>query len=357
MPRPRRRPGGPSVRAEMPYGTWCVRAKGKVYCYHQPGRGSKNPGQRVRIPFTPDDPNFWLWHKERGLWAPVTDESLEGVVEQWFASPSFKALADASRTIYQRFGEQIIDRWGARPINDISRNDVLEWRRTMEDRPPTANQAIKIVAAFWKWAMDAGLATESPMKDITPYHHEAKQAKPWPDWAFPLVEEHGPWRLRAFVEIGRYTGLRTADIVRLHLRDFEKGELRITIQKKRHRREHLIPLHPALDPLLSEARKHGALYLFAKRDGHPLGAQVFRTWFWHTVQEPPLRLIYEAGLSPHGLRVLAVNTLLELGCTPAEVGAITDQTMQTVEHYARQRNQEHLARRAMRKWAESTNGE
>ncbi len=68
----------------------------------------------------------------------------------------------------------------------------------------------------------------------------------------------------------------------------------------------------------------------------------------------------EAGLSPHGLRALAVNTLLEAGCTPAEVAGITDQSLGIIERYARQRDQRKFARRAMGKWTsalEETDGE
>jgi predicted transcriptional regulator len=53
---------------------------------------------------------------------------------------------------------------------------------------------------------------------------------------------------------------------------------------------------------------------------------------------------------PHGLRKNAVNTLIEAGCTVGEVSAITGQTLAMVEHYAKQRNNLKLAKRAMGKW-------
>ncbi len=42
--------------------------------------------------------------------------------------------------------------------------------------------------------------------------------------------------------------------------------------------------------------------------------------------------------------------LLEAGCTDAEVSAITGQSRQMVEHYARQVNQKKLAAAAVLKW-------
>ena len=52
----------------------------------------------------------------------------------------------------------------------------------------------------------------------------------------------------------------------------------------------------------------------------------------------------------HGLRKSAVVTLLEAGCSDAEVAAITGQSRQMIEHYAKQVTQK-LAASAILKWA------
>jgi len=50
------------------------------------------------------------------------------------------------------------------------------------------------------------------------------------------------------------------------------------------------------------------------------------------------------------LRKSAVVALLEADCTTSQVSAITGQTLQMVEHYAKQVNQRSLAREAILKW-------
>ena len=45
-----------------------------------------------------------------------------------------------------------------------------------------------------------------------------------------------------------------------------------------------------------------------------------------------------------------VNALLEVGCSTAEVAAITRQSFQMVEHYARDRDQELLGSAAILEW-------
>ena len=43
-------------------------------------------------------------------------------------------------------------------------------------------------------------------------------------------------------------------------------------------------------------------------------------------------------------------TLLEAGCTDAEVGSITGQSREMIEHYAKQVNQRRLAAAAILRW-------
>lgn len=81
-----------------------------------------------------------------------------------------------------------------------------------------------------------------------------------------------------------------------------------------------------------------------------LQAQWTKTAFntaWRRARPDILR---ERGLVFHGLRKSAVVTLIEAGCSTAEVAAITGQSMQMVEHYARARDQRRLAIQAMQRW-------
>lgn len=51
----------------------------------------------------------------------------------------------------------------------------------------------------------------------------------------------------------------------------------------------------------------------------------------------------------HGLRKSAVNTLLEAGCSEAEVSAITGQSTEMIRHYSRMVNRKKLTRSAVSK--------
>ena len=62
------------------------------------------------------------------------------------------------------------------------------------------------------------------------------------------------------------------------------------------------------------------------------------------------KFLKDAGLVFHGLRKTAVVTLLEAGCTDAQVAAITGHSREMLVHYARRVDQERLAKEAIKTW-------
>jgi hypothetical protein len=81
--------------------------------------------------------------------------------------------------------------------------------------------------------------------------------------------------------------------------------------------------------------------ILTNSEGRPWTADGFKaSWGKHKPEAA-------TGLVFHGLRKSAVVTLLEAGCTDAEVAAITCQSREMIEHYARAVNQRKLAASAI----------
>lgn len=108
-----------------------------------------------------------------------------------------------------------------------------------------------------------------------------------------------------------------------------------------------IPLHRDLAAVLEGIpRPRRSIFLMTNRRGLPWSQDGFRTSWGKMCQ----RLAVPDELVFHGLRKSAVVTLLEADCTTAQIAAITGQSMQMVEHYAKQVNQRKLAASAILKW-------
>jgi hypothetical protein len=74
-----------------------------------------------------------------------------------------------------------------------------------------------------------------------------------------------------------------------------------------------------------------------------------RWWRCTRVGQSRLTPIRETSLVFHGLRKSVAVKLAGLGCTNAEIAALTGQTWQIVEYYAKGVDQKRLALSAMRK--------
>ena len=106
-----------------------------------------------------------------------------------------------------------------------------------------------------------------------------------------------------------------------------------------------VPVHRELKKVLAEIPKR-AVTILTSTEGRPWTTDGFKaSWRKKLPKE-----LQGKGLVFHGLRKSAVVMLLEAGCTDAEVAAITGQSREMVEHYAKEVNQRKLAASAILKW-------
>jgi len=85
----------------------------------------------------------------------------------------------------------------------------------------------------------------NPCTTISRLKSEEGGARPWPLWAFPLIETYARDDLRRAVWLARYTGQRQADVIRISKADLEDGGIKVIQQKTG--KELWIPLHRELE--------------------------------------------------------------------------------------------------------------
>lgn len=131
--------------------------------------------------------------------------------------------------------------------------------------------------------------------------------------------------------------------------DIDKGLMHV-VQKKTGA-EVWVPMHADLKLVLETVPRVSKTILTSERNT-PWGSGFKASW-QAQMNVAELSCLREAELVFHGLRKSAVVFLLEAGCTDAEVSAITGQSRQMVEHYARQVNRRKLAASAVLKWEDA----
>lgn len=266
--------------------------------------------------------------------------TIASVIDLYRSSRKFASLSAGSKGTYDVYLRELAATLGMAPANDVLRSDMVLMVDKRADKPGAANMLLKVSRAMFKWARSRGHVTVDPCADID--LNELGEHQPWIDSLLQdaLVCEDD--RVRLAVHLLYFTAQRIGDVVRMQFADIQKDGM-LFVRQGKTGKELMIPIHSSLRKEL-------------ERTGRRLGPMVISDQ-GKAMSERKLREAIQAWASakghkivPHGLRKNAVNALLEAECSVAQTAAISGQTMQLVEHYAKQRNQRKLAHRAIEKW-------
>lgn len=318
-------------------------AKGKTYYYFDLGKGGDGQPVLTRLPDI-RDPRFGDCYarakatrtNRRNRQGTLT---LDGLIRQFEKSPEFRSrsfntqrsytlyLARANALMRTKHGES----W---PVKLIERKDILALRDSMADTPGAASQAVRAMSALFAWAVDNERAKVNPAERVKKF--AAEPHKPWPQ---ELVEEGlSDPQVGMAVALLYFTGQRINEVVRMSWADINGDHMRVYVQKTKQRMD--VAILPELAEMLARQPKLAPTILTNANDA---------SWTQSGLRQKLQDWAKARGhkIVPHGLRKNAVNSLLEAGCTGAEVNGITGQSLQMIEHYAKGVNRLKLGRAAV----------
>jgi integrase len=318
-------------------------AKGRDYYYFDAGKGDN--GQRVLVPLPHvRDPKFGgSYAAALGNRTKLTNKpgvmTLDGLIRVYEKSPEFRSRKEATKVSYTRYLAKAnalmrSPRGESPAVKDIERRDVLKLRDTLAETPGAANQAIRALGAMFAWAVDNERAKDNPVKRIKKY-----AATPHEKWPEELLEEAltDP-QIGDAVALFFFTGQRIDDVVAMRWNDI-RGDHMLVWQKKKDK-QIKVAILPELADRLNRIERP-AVTILTNANGQPWTQSGLRQKLQDWAKARGHKVV------PHGLRKNAVDALLEAGCTAAEVGGITDQSLQMVEHYSKGSNRLTLGRAAV----------
>ena len=334
------------AKISLPY-VKTVKAKGRLYYYFD--TGERKPNGAAILARLPDISSTDFGTRYSNLKAVRTKSenrknlpSVGDLIRLYETSGKFKSLAPKTRDAYliymKRMAGIFLDpKKGSWPAINVTRPDV---RDLLDELGPAAQKMqLAVFRQVYQYAdkQDKIPANFNPSKGVD-VDHKAIPHEAWPD---TLVELALASPVALPVALLYFTGQRIGAVARMRWADIQDGVLNVPPFKTT--RILNIPLHTRLLAML--AKEERGITTIINKDGKPVSKDALysriKVWL----------ISVDAGqYTPHGLRKCAVNTLLEAGCTVSEVSSITGQTLQMVEHYAKQRDDLKLARRAMGKW-------
>ena len=254
-------------------------------------------------------------------------------------------------------------KWGDLLVAGVEPKHVLSLRDTRAATPADANNLLRALSALFGWSTLRGWRSNNPCLRV-PKLKIGEGWAPWPWDAIQHFRERGQPHLWEAAALALYTGQRMSDVLVMRWSDIDQGLIAV-VQGKTDKKL-WIPIHKQLAALLTllegrlrkklsatgkdlDLRQHHQPILCTSR-GTPWTRDGFKASWSEELNQPVMAELRRRRLVFHGLRKSAVVFLLEAGCTDAETAAITGQSRDMVEHYAKQVNQRRLAAAAILKW-------
>jgi integrase len=167
-------------------------------------------------------------------------------------------------------------------------------------------------------------------------------ARPWPLWAYGLIQKHAREDIQRAVLLAHHTGQRQADVLRMAPEHIADGDIYVTQQTTG--KELWVPIHADLEGMLKSW--DGSPYVRTPR-GERYTPDSFRAAWTRLMNDTPAGKIRKEGYTFHGLPASSVEKLGEAGCDDRQIGAFTGMCPSMITRYSRFADQKRLARAAV----------
>jgi integrase len=246
-------------------------------------------------------------------------DNIDALLDAYRASPAFTDRAPATQLDYRLWLNRISSRFGKVPIRLIPelRAEILLWRDELADTPRAADRGVKMLQTVLRWALDRGLVTDNPARDMRSLHRSNRADLIWEPRHWKAVADVPP-AVHRVLELGKLTGLRQSDLLRLSWEHVGKLDIELTAQKTHSRV--VIPIYPELRKALG---KRGSGAVLRNMSGKPWTPSGFRT-AWQRARPEGFDRTF------HDLRGTFVTTLAERGFSDQELAYFTGWTTEKV---------------------------
>jgi integrase len=202
-----------------------------------------------------------------------------------------------------------------------------------------------VLKTLINWGIPREFSETNPCVHVTKLEVDEGGARPWPAWAYELIQNHAPEQIRRAVLLGRYTGQREADVICMAPEHVDDGGIHVTQHKTN--KVLWVPLHTDLKREMETWE--GSPFVLTSKGKRDKNADSFRSAWTRLMDETPAGNIRQEGLTFHGLRASSCEKLWEAGCSQEGISSITGMSSAMIRRYLRFADQKRLAKAAMRR--------
>lgn len=309
-----------------------VTSKGREYAYFNTGRKVAGKVIYARLPDFGtagffDSYAAMLGHRNRIGEAVLT---IADLIDRYERSEDWRNLSKGSQQLYGLTLKRVRDQLGKLRAEALERKHVREVVENRIKGNGARNIFLAIVGVLYKWARNHDLVADgkNPTGGIKPY--ETGEHEAWPQELIDAALTADEDRVRLATHLLLYTGQRIGDVMKMRWTDIRDGA--VWLKQQKTGKELRIPLFSGLQAELDATPRRGFTIITNYR-GHPMRPDIVRKELKDFAKARGFDIV------PHGLRKSAVHAMLLAECTADMVMAITGQSRQMVDYYARKINQ------------------
>lgn len=298
----------------------------------------------VRIVSEFGTPAFWSEYARHLKGVPVAPSgySFKALIHSYRTRGSYQAKAERTRRDYDKVLTYIADKWGDLDPRRLRRPDVIYARDANADAVRFANYVVQVTSILMEHARDIGWRDDNPAKGVSLLKSKGAPRQPWPEDLVEAFRSTTTGRAALVFELLVGTGQRIGDVLRMQWGDV-KGDA-IHLRQSKTGAALIIPLTQRLRAMLEATPKTG-LYIVAGDHGRPVSYRAA-----HDAIMKVRKKIGAEAFDIHALRHTTAHELAALGCTDAEIAAITGHTSAaSVRRYSAAAAQARRARDAQKK--------
>ena len=242
--------------------------------------------------------------------------SIAGAVEQFLERHGKHYRPKPFREVKRRLQRFVVDEWGGRKLDSITRADV----RAMLDRieaPIAANRTHGMVRTFFSWAAENDLITISPVAGIRRPHPETARDRVLADDELRAVWQAAGkigYPLGPILQVLILTGQRRGEVAGMRWDEVQADLWSLPRERVKNGRRHEVPLARQAVAILDRLPRIGDRYVFTLNGATPYSSFRVRERLAGDVAQPwtvhDLRRTAASGMARLGVSLVVIEKVL-----------------------------------------------
>lgn len=336
-------------RAAYPKGVFRTRKpNGTTYWYYQRDKGKPTRGPLVRLPdFGSPAFNDELQKAKAGKRPPrrraiAPRYNMAALIADYKSDPQWSAKRPATIATYESAIVPILDYWGEQEPGEITVAHVIDLINKFAGKPSMGNMVLVMVKKLMKFAVQRGHRMDNPAREVDALQEDTDGAKPLTPAAWAALNApECPEAVHRLAVLGRATGQRISDLIRMRPADRDEDGISHTITKLRDK-PHWSLLKPAEIAEIDGWGVGPATPYVLRPDGRRYDTDGMRdAWNAYIKTDAGAAL---AGFTPHDLRATKVCDERIAGKTHQQIAAMVGMSVGMVMKYSKHIDQRLAAR-------------